>query len=74
VAVLWSNPEYYDSTICWNSFSLLDTWDVRGDSYAVVPSFFDVVPQKFPVKIPQRVKSESAGNQKDLKMLRTYSI
>jgi hypothetical protein len=29
-AVLWSNPEYYDSTICWNSFSLLDTRDVRG--------------------------------------------
>jgi hypothetical protein len=28
-AVLWSNPEYYDSTMCWNSFYLLGTWDVR---------------------------------------------
>jgi len=56
VAVLWSNPEYYDSTICWNSFSLLDTRDVRGGCVATVP---------FPVKIPQRVKSESAGNQKE---------
>jgi hypothetical protein len=52
MAVLWSNSEFYDSTICWNSFSLLDTWDVR-----VVP---------FPVKIPQRFKSQSAGNQKVL--------
>ncbi len=43
--------------MCWNSFFLLDTRDVRGDSAAVV---------SFPVKIPQRVKSESAGNQKDL--------
>lgn len=56
-AVLWSNPEYYDSTMCWNRLFLLDTRDVRGDSVAVV---------SFPVKIPQRVKSESAGNQKDL--------
>jgi hypothetical protein len=52
VAVLWSNSEYYDSTMCWNSFSLLDTWDVRVVS--------------FPVKIPQRFKSKSAGNQKEL--------
>ena len=29
MAVLWSNSEYYDSTMCWNSFSLLDTWDVK---------------------------------------------
>lgn len=40
MAVLWSNSKYYDSTMCWNSFSLLDTWDVK------------VVPFP-PVKIPQ---------------------
>lgn len=53
MAVLWSNSKYYDSTMCWNSFSLLDTWDVK------------VVPFP-PVKIPQRFKSQSAGNQKVL--------
>ena len=73
MAVLWSNSKYYDSTMCWNSFSLLDTWDVK-----VVPFPPVKIPQTL-LRLPMPVEGKDLrANQQETKrcwkMLKTYSI